>query len=52
MQLNLFFWKIDFLSWSDETKNRFSIEKDNDDTVITFGRHELWVIPRYSKSFR
>ena len=51
MKLNLYFIKLDLLSWSKETKNKFSIMKERDDTVIYFGRHELWVIPRYSKSF-
>ena len=51
MRLNLYFYKLDLLTWSKETKNKFSIVKERDDICITFGRHEFWVIPRYSKSF-
>ena len=51
MQLNLYFWKIELLTWSEETKFKFSIVKEGNDVCIRFGRRELWVIPRYSKSF-
>jgi len=49
--MNLFFFKVDWLCWSKDTRSRFSFMRERDDYCLTFGRHEIWVIPRYSTSF-
>tara|TARA_R100001594_G_scaffold114963_1_gene149784 strand:- start:668 stop:832 length:165 start_codon:yes stop_codon:yes gene_type:complete len=51
MELNLFFLKLSLLSWDEPNGKKFGIEKKGRDTVITIGRHDLWVIPRNSNSF-
>ena len=53
MQLNLYFCKVCLEAWPKEAdvKFKFSAMKENSDFVIRFGRRELYVIPRYSKTF-
>jgi hypothetical protein len=50
--VNLFFCKIGVLKYSDEVKSEFGIVSENDDTVVTWGRYEFYIIPRHSKSFQ
>ncbi len=51
MEMNLFFIKLYFGQWDTPSGKKFGIDKKGADTVITIGRHELWVIPRSSSSF-
>ena len=51
MDMNLFFIKLSLLTWDTPNGKKFGIDKKGADTVITIGRHELWVIPRSSSSF-
>ncbi len=51
MIVNFYFIKLHLLTWDSSNGKKFGIEKKGDDTVITFGRRELWVIPRSSTSY-
>ena len=52
MRMNLYFWKVCLEAWPVEAdvKFKFSAMKENSDFVIRYGRYELYVIPRYSKT--
>ena len=51
MELNFLFFKLYLGSWDTSNGKKFGIDKKGNDVVVTFGRHELWVIPRSSSSF-
>ena len=52
LNLNLFFWRFELISFpKNQTDNKFYAQKEDDDYCISYGRHELWVIPRNSISY-
>ena len=50
--VNLFFCKIGLLKFPDEVKSKFGIVSEDDVLIVTWGRYELYIIPRHSKSFQ